>query len=461
MATTKLLPVKQLRLDVRNFRTVPQSSELKALHTMISINPERFWALMESLLDTGYLPTENIIVLQDKKGVIHVKEGNRRIGSLKLIFKYLSRSGLSIPPEIADKLKAVTDEWKAENESVPCAVYGEHEETVVDKIVTLAHGKGQQAGRDNWTSVARARHNREKNGVTEIGLDLLEKYLKHGKNLTDFDKERWSGVFPITVVDELLGKIAPRFGYASSRQLVNQYPKKHRKELEEILNDVGYERLKFNDIRDKKVDFGAKYGIRAPAAASATASPSPGTATGSTSASSATPTATSGSSAGTTGVKALAANDPKGVARALRTFSPRGAGRDKLVLLVGEAKGLNLKKHPHAFCFLLRAMFEISAKAYCADHATAGLSYTKPDGTEKKLVTVLNEIVKYMTKGKPKTDPLVKDLHGANTELTKPTGLLSVTSMNQLIHNPKFVVDETHICTVFANIFPLLQEMNR
>lgn len=106
-------------------------------------------------------------------------------------------------------------------------------------------------------------------------------------------------------------------------------------------------------------------------------------------------------------------------------------------------------------------MFEISAKAYCHDHATAGLSVSKPDGTEKKLVTVLNDIVKYMTKGKPKNDPLIKDLHGANTELSKPAGLLSVTSMNQLIHNSKFVVDETHICTVFANIFPLLQEMNR
>ena len=84
MATTKTLPVKELRLDLRNFRTVPQTSEIKALHTMISINPERFWALMESLLDTGYLPTENIIVLKDKKGVYHVKEGNRRIGALKL-----------------------------------------------------------------------------------------------------------------------------------------------------------------------------------------------------------------------------------------------------------------------------------------------------------------------------------------------------------------------------------------
>ena len=46
------------------------------------------------------------------------------------------------------------------------------------------------------------------------------------------------------------------------------------------------------------------------------------------------------------------------------------------------------------------------------------------------------------------------------TTLGTPTGLLSVTSMNQLIHNPKFTVDGTSVSTVFANVFPLLEAMN-
>ena len=55
---------------------------------------------------------------------------------------------------------------------------------------------------------------------------------------------------------------------------------------------------------------------------------------------------------------------------------------------------------------------------------------------------------------------MVKALHGAMTDLGKPTGILSVTSMNQLIHNPKFVIDGNSVSTVFANIFPLLEAMN-
>jgi len=39
---------------------------------------------MESLLDDGYSPTENIIVLDNTDHLV-VKEGNRRIAALKLI----------------------------------------------------------------------------------------------------------------------------------------------------------------------------------------------------------------------------------------------------------------------------------------------------------------------------------------------------------------------------------------
>ena len=46
-------------------------------------------------------------------------------------------------------------------------------------------------------------------------------------------------------------------------------------------------------------------------------------------------------------------------------------------------------------------------------------------------------------------------------ELKTVTSPFSVTSLNQLIHNPKFSVTEKHICTVFSNVFPMLEEMNR
>ncbi|HET6906732.1 MAG TPA: hypothetical protein VFH52_07280, partial [Rhodanobacteraceae bacterium] len=60
MPTTQSLAVKKLSLDIRNFRTLAQADEISAIHALIAVEPEWFWALMESLIDDGYLPTENI-----------------------------------------------------------------------------------------------------------------------------------------------------------------------------------------------------------------------------------------------------------------------------------------------------------------------------------------------------------------------------------------------------------------
>ena len=55
MPETKAVRVSTLTLDLRNFRTIPQSNEKSALEAMISTSPDRFWALTDSLLQDGYL----------------------------------------------------------------------------------------------------------------------------------------------------------------------------------------------------------------------------------------------------------------------------------------------------------------------------------------------------------------------------------------------------------------------
>jgi hypothetical protein len=159
-------------------------------------------------------------------------------------------------------------------------------------------------------------------------------------------------------------------------------------------------------------------------------------------------------------IKAVAVNNSKAVKRELRQFHPKGKKREKLVTLIAEARTLRLDKQPHAFCFLLRSMFEIGAKAYCADHAASGgPQASKSDGTDRQLVEILRDVTAHLTKNK-KDKAMCKLLHGAMAELGKSEGFLSVTSMNQLIHNPRFTVDESHICVLFFNIFPLLESMN-
>jgi hypothetical protein len=461
MPQTRPVPVRDLTLDLGNYRTVQQTDEKAAVEAMISTSPDRFWALTESLLQDGYLPTDSIIVLRNGRAPakLTVKEGNRRVAALKLIQKLLPVAAFNVPENIVSQIKAVSSAWRKDNESVPCTIYEAADAATVDRIVTLAHGKGEKAGRDQWNAVARARHNREANGASEPALDLLEKYLSDGGNVTAQQKGRWAGAFPLSVLAEAMKRLAPRVVVASAPAIASGYPNvKHRDILEAIIRDIGMEDLGFDGIRSKDADFAEGYGLPAAktrkGAGTASAASSQGAGGKSKS-----KTATRTSSA-TAAQRAVATGDPRAVRRLLKDFAPMGKRREKLVALRDEAVRLDLTVTPFAFCFVLRSMFEISAKAYCADHAQAGgPSATKPDGQDRALADVLREITKHITNNN--TDKAkVKALHGAITELGKSQGILSVTSMNQLVHNPRFSVAPSDVAIVFANIFQLLEEMN-
>jgi hypothetical protein len=489
MPTTNQIKVKELKLDLKNFRTIPQKNEHGAVNALISISADRFWALMESLIDDGFIPTENIIVIKGATDAtqIFVKEGNRRVACLKLIHGDLNVENFNPPDYIISKLSVLPSNWKEENLEVPCVVYENDESKTVDKIINLTHGKGDKASRDKWPSIATARHNRDMNKLPEPGLDLLEKYFKHGKNITKEQKENWSGNYPITILDETLPKIASRIDEGSSTEIPLKYPNiKYRDAIEKIMSNIGLENISFKMIRNSDEDVLEKYGIPTKQVTSAAASTSVQTNTGtinnslndsntaSYSANSANAdtnpatqdsdttnsasgqlgnTASRGSN--TSNSRAYAINDPKGLTKTLKSFNPSGLNRQKVVTLKNEAINLNLKKNPIAFCFLLRSMFEISVKAYFGD---SGLSTTK-NGKEKTLKDLLNEAKNHLTNNGQNTT-LNKELHGAITELNKSASILSVTSMNQLVHNSTFSVTESDICTLFVQIFPLLKALN-
>src|SRR6185437_15736562 len=122
MPETKAVALTDLSLDLKNYRTVKQPNESAAIGAMVSASPDRFWALAKSLLDDGYLPTENVVVLRCDEKLI-VREGNRRVAALKLIHKLLPRKTLEIPDDLATAFDQVTDEWRQANGAVPCAIY--------------------------------------------------------------------------------------------------------------------------------------------------------------------------------------------------------------------------------------------------------------------------------------------------------------------------------------------------
>jgi len=457
------VPIKQLSLDLRNFRTVQQPDELEAVRAMISTRPDYFWALTNSLLESGFLPTENVIVLKLDRQTLSVREGNRRVAAMKLIHGLLPINDLNVPAETERQIGAIGDDWLKANSTVPCVIYGADEAAVVARIVRLAHGKGEKAGRDQWNAVARARHNRDENHATEAPLDLLEKYLANGRNITHAQAARWAGEYPLSVLEEAMKKIAPRLQMKGPVALAAAYPTiAHREAVERIAHDIGMQQMTFPLLRQGD-PIETAYGIAAVQGAGTTGK---GSASGG-SAGSKSSTKTSSGKTATAGPsakppKAIAINDPRAVTKTLKQFQPRGNNREKLVALKDEAVQINIAKTPMAFCFVLRSMFELSANAYVVDQRShGGPSPKKPDGKNKTLAELLREIKTHLIgSGATKNKEMERALHGASTELGSKTGFLSVTSLNQLVHNQSFSVTPQHIAVMFGNVFPLLEAMN-
>lgn len=449
MPTNTFINVDKLKLDLKNYRTIPQESEESAINAMIAIKPDRFFAVLESIIDYGYLVTENLIVLKHEDNFI-VKEGNRRVASLFLITGRYDKNNFSILEELKQKIELVDQQWRISNSKIPCTIFNIDEIDQVDKIVNLAHAKGEKASRDPWTSVARARHHRDEKGGQEYALDLLEKYINVGKNITLQQRERWSGDYPLTVLEEALRKIIHRLDFNSTLELINKYPTiSNRRGIEELIRDIGLNIIQFKNIRDANLDFAIKYGVPKIDDENEKDSKSEDSKKEKTEKS-------KSESQKSTKDKAYATNDPKYVAKLLRTFSPQGENRQKVVTLRDEIKKLAISKNPIAFCFILRSMFEISAKAYCIDNS---IELTKSNGNDKTLANLLREITNHLTNNNSNKG-MVKVLHGAIVQIEKPQGILSVTSMNQLVHNPSFSVTSSDICSLFSNIYPLLEAMN-
>jgi hypothetical protein len=313
MPQNKQVSVKDLKLDLSNYRTVSQPSERRAVHAMIAISPDRFWALLGSILDDGYHATENIIV-QDVAGSYIVKEGNRRIAALKYALSLISLT--DVPSHLIEKKKNLGKEWVAANTNVPCAVYKANETQMVDKLIALTHAKGEKASRDAWTAVARARYARDEKKESAPGLDLLETYLKKGKNLSEQQAERWAGDYSLTVLDEAIQKLTPLLGFKSSKDLVSSYPKKNKSILDRILFDIGTDNFGFKELRASGfVKYGLTPTVASVISGAGSSTPPQPASTGSA------PTSLAG-----TAVKpkpaAISLNNPASVKKALRNFVP-------------------------------------------------------------------------------------------------------------------------------------------
>ena len=80
---TRQIPIQNLKLDRDNFRHPHAESEIEIVNLLNTANGALYHGLLKSFMAEGYLPTENILVIDVGGGSYKVAEGNRRVSLLK------------------------------------------------------------------------------------------------------------------------------------------------------------------------------------------------------------------------------------------------------------------------------------------------------------------------------------------------------------------------------------------
>jgi len=94
-------------------------------------------------------------------------------------------------------------------------------------------------------------------------------------------------------------------------------------------------------------------------------------------------------------------------------------------------------------------MFRNFGKGVLHDYRADRLSVTKSDGSDKFLEDVLRDITKAPDK-KQDGQSYDQSATWSHAEIAKKEGFLSVTSMNQLVHNPRFTVIKLILAPCFT-----------
>lgn len=458
-------PVK-LTLDLNNFRVTPQENEIQAIQALHDIRPDDFNGLIDSFLENGYLPEENILVLEkelpDGKKQI-VAEGNRRVACIKLIRKSVYLDNFSFPEKLKTKISSAPQEIKDELKTVPCIHYSSTEEDACLKAVARIHGRKTPASRTQWTALAKMRHDR-KNGQSKPALDMLEKYLLNGSNFKVLQQTLWAADYPITVLDAALPKIANRLDYDSTKDLVSRYPQiSYQLELEDLLQKIGLKQIGFDIIREKK-EFNEKkwldhfFGDEEEAVnVIADNTQNKGVSEGSSQAKNTgigTPTASEEAviPQQKQNIKSAPSVDTqKALRQNLQSLTISGQDTSKISKIRKEMLNLSLSKYNIAFILLYRSFVELSADKYCDIH-----NISKNNSKGRKLE--LNKILLKIMDDKLNKDSSYKDrLSSSRREINKRDNLFSTNSINDVVHGPYFMITSKEICIGFNNMLPLLR----
>ncbi len=467
----QVLPLTNLKLDINNFRHPHVEDEVSCVNCLNASNPNAYAGLLNSILSDGYLPTENVLVVESDDGCYSVMEGNRRVSLLKLIHGLIPLDAVNIDNQLRLLIQSATEDIKQDTREISCSVYAASEIALVKRIVARIHAKGDAAARNPWEAIGKARQSRSE-GNREPALDLLEKVLEIDNIVTPEERYQWLLNYPLTILQEILPKICLALGISIENVSASIQTLEGRDKIIEIVIGIGRGLIHFRDIRES--DFLNRYGI---CAASQQGDERTGDANGTLRD---TVASGAGIAANGNGDSSSGVNSAETVGalprmrsqtirvklrRSLQRIGVYGSNREKIKKLIWEMKGLDAEKTPLIFAYSLRSLIDMSAHAYANENGIPVYISTGTHGERKPIAlsSLIEKIKNNIVANRPYWG--VRENKDRLNEASRRCiqtrqSFLSISDLNDIIHDTTTLATPQLLESEVPMIIPLISAMN-
>lgn len=195
------ISISKLRLDKHNYRLPPMDgkSEEFIVNSLIDSDAKHYLGLYRSILGKGYLWRECLLVLENADGTYTVVEGNRRASILRLIHGKIKAESTKLTRKDLRLLEEKGGAVKDETRKIFCIVYKESERDEVYAELAPIHSNNDASARQVWTSLAKARYERNRTQKENSVLQLFEKFLEAlaENSPEDVNYQKWQYSYPL------------------------------------------------------------------------------------------------------------------------------------------------------------------------------------------------------------------------------------------------------------------------
>lgn len=472
MIKHKSLSVKTLKLDLHNFRALPQASEIDEIRTLILSAPDWFEGLLFEIAENGYLSLEEIGILEENGQKI-VLEGNRRVSVFKILLGYVSIEKLNVKlsRKAQETIESITADWKQENSKIPCQIFSSEDAPRLRHIIRRTHGVDEKAGRYTWASISKARESRDAQHKEEPELDLIENILRNGSHHTDEEQKKWLSNIKFSLFQEAAKNIASILGISSydlrDRYTAKDLPNEIIQKLEKLVAHIGRGMIKFGDIRKPQRAFYVEWGFyQLPSTpgirflnSSSNSQEQPATHESKESCAQTTTAEqkTTNAPSANKGRNNKRDNSPiPGSERHCHQliknlqFTKFPNSQEKLQLIQKEMLKLNTETTPNAFAILFRAILDMAFTEFCNLNNL---------NTRDKLVSKIKEAHNHILSTAHDRTQKERDLANAFSCLVDSSSCISTAVLNVITHRPKSTAIPANLRIGIFNAMPLLKEI--